>query len=340
MTSTNHTPLNTAVLGAGVIGVSWAALFAAHGHHVALYDISDKAFEAVPEQLEQNRPALAALGLQLDISLIRLATSLKDAAADAAVIQECGPDRVNIKQDLWQLTEQVAPVDALLLSSSSGITTGMQSKRMKNPERVIIGHPFNPPHLIPLVEVVGGKNTPVSLIRQAMDFYIRVGKTPVQLHKEVPGFVANRLQAALMREATLLVKWGVVDVNELDTIVTQSIGQRWAINGPFKSFHLAGGRGGFRHFLEQFVRGLQLLWVHSWISPVFFTPKVKQKLLKQIDGSFGRESISKLENERDQRQISLIKTLNTSGKSQRVNQSDSDAVAVVDSLRGTARRSH
>lgn len=306
MTSTNHTPLNTAVLGAGVIGVSWAALFAAYGHRVALYDISNKAFEALPDQLEQIRPALAALGLQLDISLIRFTTSLKDAVADAAVIQECGPDRVNIKQDLWQLTEQVAPLDALLFSSSSGITTDMQSKRMKNPERVIIGHPFNPPHLIPLVEVVGGKHTPASLIQQAMDFYTSVGKTPVQLHKEVPGFVANRLQAALMREATLMVKWGVVDVNELDTIVTQSIGQRWAINGPFKSFHLGGGRGGFRHFLNQFARGLQLLWVHSWISPVFFTPKMKRKLLKQIDGSFGRESISDLEKERDQNQITLL----------------------------------
>ena len=180
---------------------------------------------------------------------------------------------------------------------------------MKHPERVIIGHPFNPPHLIPLVEVVGGKHTPTALIRQAMDFYTSVGKTPVQLHKEVPGFVANRLQAALMREATLMVKWGVVDVNELDTIVTQSIGQRWAINGPFKSFHLGGGRGGFRHFLDQFARGLQLLWIHSWGSPVFFSKGVKKKLLEQIDASFGKESIQDLEKQRDQQQIALLKSL-------------------------------
>lgn len=306
MTTSNHTPLNTAVLGAGVIGVSWAALFAAHGHHVTLYDISEHALEAAQDQLKQIAHTLVALGLTPGDNLIHCTTKLTEAVQEADVIQECGPDRINIKQQLWQLTEQAAPAHALLLSSSSGITTGMQSKGMKNSERVIIGHPFNPPHLIPLVEVVGGKHTPATLIQQAMAFYTSIGKTPVQLHKEVPGFVANRLQAALMREATLMVKWGVVDVNELDTIVTQSIGQRWAINGPFKSFHLGGGRGGFRHFLDQFARGLQLLWVHSWVSPVFFSKGVKKKLLEQIDGSFGKEPIQTLENERDQKQITLL----------------------------------
>lgn len=303
-----------AVLGAGVIGVSWAALFAAHGCRVALYDINPLAFAAAEQQLELIRPTLLSLGLAPDSGHIVFTSNLNDAVSQARVVQECGPDRIQIKQRLWQEVEKSAPADALLLSSSSGITTGLQSKGMKRPESVIIGHPFNPPHLIPLVEVVGGKNTPAELIQRAMSFYASVGKTPVQLHKEVPGFVANRLQAALMREATLLVKWGVVDVNELDTIVTQSIGQRWAINGPFKSFHLGGGRGGFRHFLDQFARGLQLLWVHSWVSPVFFSKGVKKKLLSQIDNSFGKDPVSELEKERDQKQIELLQTLNSAQK--------------------------
>lgn len=302
------------VIGAGVIGVSWVALFLAKGFKVVLHDVHINRFEQALAQLEDIRPSLMKLDLNFEIQDLRFEIDLKEAVRNASIIQECGPDRIQFKADLWAEVERFSPPDALFLSSSSGIPTRYQARKMQSPGRLMIGHPFNPPHLIPLVEVVGHKLSSVEQVQRAMEFYRQVGKRPVLLHKEVPGFVANRLQSALLRESMLMVKWGVVNVDELDEIVTQSIGLRWSTGGPFRSFHLGGGAGGFRHFIDHFSRGVQLLWLHSKFSPLRFSKSLTQKILGQIDSSFGSIPLNQLERERDCKQVAVIKALENTTK--------------------------
>lgn len=297
------------VIGAGVIGLSWTALFLAHGLHVTVHDIAPDAEARIREGLARLKPGLRSLGLSCEgwDARLHVEPDLARAVADADLVQENGPDRIAFKRTLWARVEQHAPAHALLLSSSSGIPTKQQARDMREPGRLMIGHPFNPPHLIPLVEVAPHRQTPPELAQRTLRFYRSIGKHPMLLRKEVPGFVANRLQAALLREAVLMVKWGVVSADELDDIVTQSIGLRWATGGPFLSFHLGGGPTGFSGFLKHFARGVQLLWLHSKLSPVRFSRRVNEKLLTQIRDSFGRVPMAELEAERDRRQIALLK---------------------------------
>ncbi len=297
------------VIGAGVIGLSWTALFLAHGLHVTVHDIAPDAETRIRKGLARLKPGLRALDLSCEgwDARLHVEPDLARAVADADLVQENGPDRIAFKRALWARVEQHAPAHALLLSSSSGIPTRQQARDMHAPGRLMIGHPFNPPHLIPLVEVAPHRQTPPALAQRALRFYRSIGKHPMLLRKEVPGFVANRLQAALLREAVLMVKWGVVSVDELDDIVTHSIGLRWATGGPFLSFHLGGGATGFSGFLKHFARGVQLLWLHSKLSPVRFSRHMNKMLLAQIDDSFGQVPLTELEAERDRRQIALLK---------------------------------
>ncbi|MPM66430.1 L-carnitine dehydrogenase [bioreactor metagenome] len=187
---------------------------------------------------------------------MRVAATVEEAVTGVRAVQEAGPETVDFKRDLWPRVEAAAPAEALLLSSSSGIVASAQAAGMTDRTRLVIGHPFNPPHVLPLVEVSAAPGTPQQRIDGALDFYREVGKYPVQLHRESPGFVANRLQMALVMEAIRLVRAGVVDVRELDDIVTHSLGIRWATIGPLLAFHLGGGPGGLGHLLEHIGRGL------------------------------------------------------------------------------------
>ncbi|MES2719359.1 MAG: 3-hydroxyacyl-CoA dehydrogenase NAD-binding domain-containing protein [Pseudomonadota bacterium] len=307
---------NVTVIGAGVIGMSWTALFLAHGLNVVVHDVAPDAEARVRQGMETLMPTLAAMGLPIYNLCARLSfePTLAKAVANADFVQENGPDRISFKRALWAEVEQYAPTHTLFLSSSSGIPTKQQGKDMREPGRLLIGHPFNPPHLIPLVEVVAHARTKPDDAQRVLEFYRAVGKKPMLLRKEVPGFVANRLQSALLREAVLMVKWGVVSVDELDDIVTSSIGLRWATGGPFRSFHMGGGPTGFAGFLKHFARGVQLLWLHSKFSPVWFTRRMNEKLLAQVGESFGQTPMAELEAERDQRQIALLRELHGVGK--------------------------
>ena len=302
---------NVTVIGAGVIGISWTALFLAQGLNVIVHDVAEDSEARVKKGIEALKPSLVALGLPVGdlFRALRFEPELAKAVATADVVQECAPDRVAIKRKLWPEVERYAPQHALLLSSTSGIPTKQQAKHMQNPGRLLIGHPFNPPHVIPLVEVVPHARSTPQDAERTMAFYRTVGKKPILLRKEVPGFVANRLQAALLREALLLVRWGVVTVDELDDIVTSSIGLRWATGGPFLSHHLGGGPTGFAGFIKHFSRGLQLLWLHSKISLVRFSPALNEKLLQQIADSFGKTPMAELEAERDGRQLAVLRAL-------------------------------
>jgi ketoreductase RED1 len=278
---------------------------------VCIHDVAPDVATRVRTELKRIQPFMLQLGLCLDPDGPGLSfeANLPKAVDQADVVQECGPERLAFKQALWATVEAHCKPDALLLSSSSGITASMQARKMKSPQRMLVGHPFNPPHLVPLVEVVPGKRTSEDAVRRARDFYASLGKRPIVLHKEIPGFVANRIQAAVIRESVSLVRQGVVSVEDLDIAVQSSLGLRWATGGPFKSAHLGGGAGGIQAFFKQFATGLQLLWIHMRLRPVVLTGRTKQALIDQVTQSYGALSIDELASLRDQQQIALLHAL-------------------------------
>lgn len=241
-----------AVVGTGVIGASWAAYFLAQGFTVAASDPAEGAEGRLREWVDGFWPALETLGLAEGASRDNLSFSsdVADAVAGAVFIQENGPERLEIKRVILAGIEAAAPADAIIATSSSGLLISEAQAGAKHPERIVLGHPFNPPHLIPLVEVLGGTETSEENVQKALDFYTRVGKRPIRINKEVKGHVANRLQVALWREAFSLVENGVVSVADIDTAISQGPGLRWALLGPFLNLHASGGDGGITHVLE------------------------------------------------------------------------------------------
>jgi len=256
-------------------------------------------------------PTLHALGLphqSLDRNL-RFETDLDRAVATADLVQENGPERPEWKQQLWARIEPVVPKHALLLSSSSARPATEQGREMKDASRLLVGHPFNPPHLIPLVEVVPGERTDPKAVEEAVAFYEALGKVPRVLKKEIQGFVANRLQRAIMREACYLVQEGVVTVDELDDIVTSSIGLRWAVNGPFSSFHMGGGPKGLESFFQHL--GKNMAASFKVIPSVELDEKLQRRIVEQAAASFGRTPIPEMERKRDDAQVALLRTLSS-----------------------------
>ena len=298
-----------AVIGAGVIGASWTAVFLAHGLSVLINDPRDNVEAVVHDYIGKASSTLEALGLPTKnlAAKLRFEADLARAVSDADLVQENGPERVEFKQDLWARIEPHVPAHALLLSSSSAKTATEQSIKMRNPGRLLIGHPFNPPHLIPLVEVVPGERTEPEAVADAVAFYKALGKVPRVLRKEIQGFVANRLQRAIFRECCHLVLEGVVTVDELDDVVTSSIGLRWAADGPFRSFHLGGGPGGFVSFFRQFAPGMEAAWKSQ--AAVMLDAKSQQIIIDQAKASFAATPPEKLERERDKKQLAILNAL-------------------------------
>jgi ketoreductase RED1 len=298
-----------AVVGAGVIGASWTAVFLAHGLTVVVNDPRDDVEAVVEDYIRKASPTLTALNLPTQNLTRRLhfEPNLDRAVEGMDVVQENGPERVEFKQDLWARIEPHVPAHALLLSSSSARTASEQSLKMKNARRLLIGHPFNPPHLIPLVEVVPGDQTESGAVEDAVAFYQALGKVPRVLRKEIQGFVANRLQRAIFRECCHLVLEGVVTVDELDDIVTSSIGLRWAADGPFRSFHLGGGPGGFAAFFKQFAPGMEAAWKSQ--AAVTLDTKSQKTIIDQAQASFAATPPEQLEAERDAKQLAILNAL-------------------------------
>ena len=300
---------NVVVIGAGVIGSSWTGLFLAHGLKVVVSDPRADIEAVVQDNLAKIGPTLRALGLPSEglEKHLRFESDLSRAVAGADLVQENGPENPEWKQQLWAGVEQSVPPHALLLSSSSARPATEQGRGMKDPSRLLIGHPFNPPHLIPLVEVVPGERTDPQAIVDAVAFYAALGKVPRVLKKEIQGFVANRLQRAIMREACYLVQQGVCTVDELDDIVTSSIGLRWAVNGPFSSFHMGGGPGGLASFLETLGKNMAAAW--KSMPQVELDDALKERIVSQAADSFGGTPVEQMERERDDRQIALLRAL-------------------------------
>src|SRR6202163_4646243 len=241
-----------AIVGTGVIGASWAAQYLACGLDVIATDPAPNADQNLREYIDAAWPDLTAIGLAKNASRDRLTftVDMKKAVSEADLVQENGPERPDFKIKLFADIDAATPVDSIIASSSSGITMSVMQSACKHPERCVVGHPFNPPHMIPLVEVVGGAKTSPETVQRAMEFYASIGKKPIHLRKEVVGHVANRLQAALYREVVNLINLGVVDVADADTAVCWGPGLRWGVMGPSMLFHLAGGEGGIQHFME------------------------------------------------------------------------------------------
>lgn len=251
-----------AVIGAGTIGASWAAWFLSRGLEVVASDPSPGAPELIRRMVAGAWPGLQQLGAVSGANpdAWRFEPDPAKAAEGADFVQESAPERLEIKQPLLAAIDAVLPPDVVIASSTSGLLASRLSEACRHPERVVIGHPFNPPHLIPLVEVVGGAKGSPDAVAAAMGFYRAIGKHPIEIRKEVPGHLANRLQAALWREAIHLVAEGVASVADVDAAISEGPGLRWALMGPHLTFHLAGGEGGMAHFLHHLLPAMESWW--------------------------------------------------------------------------------
>lgn len=241
-----------AIVSTGVIGAGWALHFLAQGFDVVATDPAEGAEGRLHDFVAHNWPTVERLGLAEGASpgRLRFVSDLAEAVKDADFILENGPEKLEIKHALVARIEAAAPASAVISSSSSGLSPSAIQQGAKHPERIILGHPFNPPYLIPLVEVGGGALTAPEVVDKAMAFFAAVGKKPIRINKEMKGHIANRLQVALWREAISLVEQGAASVADIDTAIAHGPGLRWSLLGPFLNLHASGGAGGVTHVLE------------------------------------------------------------------------------------------
>jgi 3-hydroxyacyl-CoA dehydrogenase len=289
-----------AVVGTGVIGASWVAHFLAQGLDVVATDPSPGAEGRLQSDVAAHWPILTELGLVDGASTDRLTFTedVETAVSEADFVQENGPERIDLKHALFASLDRAARPEVVLASSSSGLLpTEIQAGCPEHPERVVIGHPFNPPHLIPLVEVVPGEKTSETVVDQAVAFYTAVGKRPIRLRQEVPGHVANRLQAALWREAYSLVDRGIASVTDIDTAISQGPGLRWAVLGPFVLQHLSGGAGGLAHNIEHLGPPMVAWW--NDLRQPDLTPELAARLVAGVDAELAGVDQAKLVGHRD-----------------------------------------
>ena len=298
---------HVAVLGTGTIGASWAAYFLSRGLSVAASDPAPHAEGFLRHFVEQAWPTLERLGLPPGADAARLTFSADPVAAveGAGFVQENGPERIEVKVALFEAIGAVLPPEAIIASSSSTLLPTAMQARCRHPERVVLGHPFNPPHLIPLVEVVGGARTSSEVVERAMRFYASIGKHPIRLNKEMPGHVSNRLQAAVWREAAYLVEQGVVSVADVDAAISQGPGLRWAIMGPILTYHLGGGAGGLRYLMDHI--GVAKLWPD--LGTPEMTPMFEAALIDGVLAEAGDQSIDAMARDRDRKLVAILEGL-------------------------------
>jgi carnitine 3-dehydrogenase len=294
-----------AVVDTGVIGASWTAYFLA-GFDIAATDPADGAEQRLRTLVDGFWPTLEHMGLAENASRSRLRVhpDIERAVEGCVFIQENGPERVDMKRALLARISAAAPPDSLIATSSSGILISDIQDAATNPERVLLGHPFNPPHLIPLVEVVGGHLTSEDAIERALAFYRSIGKKPIHIRREVKGHVANRLQAALWREAFYLVQQGIASVEEIDTAIAYGPGLRWALLGPFLNLHLSGGAGGITHVLEHLGPSMESYWRD--LGSVTLDEELSGAIARGITEELAGADLAKLTRQRDEALLALL----------------------------------
>ena len=299
------------IISTGVIGSSWAVHFLGQGMEVTASNPGPDAEAKTRAYLEEAWPALERLGTAPGAShkTLRWCSDSAEAVDGAQFVQESGPERMNIKASIYGGFEDALGPDAVMATSSSGLLVSELQEGRKFAERFVLGHPFNPPHLVPLVEVLGGKKTDPQAVEWAMAFYNAYGKKAIRLNHELRGHLANRLQAALYREAVDAVATGFASVQDVDTAIAYGPGLRWALNGPHEVFEFNGGPGGMSHFLEHLLPALESWWavMHPPSEPI--PSDVKEMLIagnKEEGG--GRSTVTRVE-ERDELLVTLLVTL-------------------------------
>jgi 3-hydroxyacyl-CoA dehydrogenase len=298
---------HVAIVGTGIIGASWATLYLARGFDVIATDPAPNAEASLRRYVDTAWPAMATLGLSPKASPEHLSftADLRQGLADADFVQESAPDQRELKIRLFSEMDKVTPVDSIIASSSAGLTTSVLQSACEHPERCVIGHPLNPPHLIPLVEVVGGAKTSPEAVQQTMSFYASIGKKPIHVRKEVIGRVADRLQAALYREVAYLIDQDVLGVAAADAAVCWGPGLHWGVMGPNLLFHVGGGTGGIHEFMERLPSPMTHWWMN--LGKPELTPQLKQAIINGTLEQAGDRSVEQLAHERDEILLGIIR---------------------------------
>ncbi|MDI3347545.1 L-carnitine dehydrogenase [Streptomyces sp. GF20] len=303
-----------ACVGAGVIGGGWVAHFLARGYDVTAWDPAPDAAQKLRRLVDAAWPALTSLGLAEGASPDRLTVTetLEQAVAEAEFVQESAPEKLDLKRDLLTRLDAATPPGVVIASSTSGYPMTDMQTTAADPSRLVVGHPFNPPYLIPLVEVVGGEHTDPAAVAWAARFYEAAGKSVITMNNEVPGFIANRLQEAMWREALHMVANGEATVRDIDLSITEGPGLRWAVMGPMLTFALAGGEGGMAHMLDHFGPSLKSPWTR------LEAPELDRELYDAVvagcDEAADGRSIADLVAERDKGVIDVLRATGRLGR--------------------------
>lgn len=299
-----------ACIGAGVIGGGWVAHFLARGYQVTAWDPAPDAAATLRKLVDAAWPALTRLGLADGASRdnLTVAATLQEAVQSAEFVQESVPEDLELKRDVLARIDAAAPAGVVVSSSTSGYGMTEMQQRCATPERLVVGHPFNPPYLVPLVEVVGGERTERGAVDWAAKFFEVAGKQVITMDREVPGFIANRLQEAIWREALHMVAEGEATVEQIDTSITQGPGLRWPLLGPCLTFHLAGGQGGMAHMLDHFGPSLKSPWTR--LEAPELTDELRDQMVAGCESAAKGRSIEDLVAARDDGIIAVMEAVN------------------------------
>ena len=291
-----------AVIGCGTVGASWAALFLGHGLDVAAYDPSPGAEERLLSFVGHALDQLAELGIR-EKGELRFSGDLTDVLGAADFVQENVPEDEALKRRMLADIDALTAEGVIIASSTSALLRSSIVADCKTPRRFIVAHPFNPPHLVPLVELVGDDE---NIVQQAAEFYRTLGRRPVILKREMPGHIANRLSSALYREAVYLVEQGVASVADIDAALCNGPGLRWAVMGPHMTYHLGGGPGGIEHYLAHLGPSQVRRWA-SLGSPTL-SPEVRKQIVEGVAEEAGDRSIQELEERRDRALLEILRS--------------------------------
>ena len=295
-----------AVIGTGVIGTGWIIRCLAHGKIVYAFDRDIKLKKNLIVEIKRTWPYVKKLfkKKKLNLNNFIFLTSIKETLKHADLIQECATENYALKTKLMNIIGKYSKPSAIILSSSSGLLPTRIYSKCKNPERTMIGHPFNPVYLLPAVEVVPGKKTSMKYLNKAKKFYKSISMSPIMVKHELPGYLSDRLQEALWREGLHIIKEGHATTEDLDRAIQDGPGLRWSLMGTFLTFHLAGGKSGMRHMLDQFGPALKLPWTK------LKAPKLSNKLINRlVEGTKKQskgKSVEKISTIRDQYLLDLI----------------------------------
>lgn len=305
-------PLSTATaVGCGVIGAGWVARFRLNGIDVSVFDPSPEAARVIDAVHENALLAWRDLDLEPEpdaVGALEICNSIEEAVSDAQLVVESVPERLEIKHSTLAEIDRVAPADAVIASSTSGFRPTQLAEPLSHPDRLIVGHPFNPVYLLPLVEVVAGTHTDESVVERSLEWYRSLGMHPLRVRAEIDAHIADRLMEAVWREALWLVNDGVATTDEIDDAIRYGFGLRWAQMGLFETYRIAGGEGGMRHFIGQFGECLTWPWTKLMDVPEL-TDELVDTIAAQSDAQSGHHDVRELERIRDRNVAAMLLAL-------------------------------